>query len=77
MNFKFSVDELVVIASGLRSEYRRSCEFAMVARKKQSIASTVEAAREFLDIANYHDKRCAMCVKAYEKIMDRNIVEDL
>lgn len=77
MNFKFSADELVVIVSALREEYRKSCEFAMVARKKQSIASTVEVAREFLEIANYHDKRCGECVKLYDKILHRNLVEDL
>lgn len=77
MEFNFSIYELIVIAAGLRGEYRRSCECATVARKKQLTASTDEAAREFLDIAKYYDDRCAKCVKAYEKIMNKNIVEDL
>lgn len=77
MNFNFSVDELVVIVSALRQEYRRACECALVARRKQSTASTVEAAREFLDMANFCDERCAKCEDLYEKIVDRNILEDL
>lgn len=77
MDFKFSVDELIVVVAGLRGEYRKSCECATVARKKQLSASTDENAREFLDIAKYYDDRCEKCVKAYEKIMNRNIVEDL
>lgn len=77
MNFNFSVDELVVIVSALRQEYRRACECALVARQKQSTASNVEAAREFLDMANFYDERCAKCEDLYEKIVDRNILEDL
>lgn len=77
MDFNFSIDELIVIAAGLLGEYRRSCERATVARKKQLNASTDEAAREFLDIAKYYDDRCAKCAKTYEKIMNRKIVEDL
>lgn len=77
MDFKFSVDELVVIVSALRQEYRHSCECALIARRKQSTASTVDAAREFLDMANWYDERCAKCADVYEKIVDKNIVEDL
>ena len=77
MDFKFSVDELVVVVSALRQEYRHACECAMLARRKQSTASTVEAAREFLDMANFYDERCAKCKDLYEKIVDRNILEDL
>lgn len=77
MNFNFSIDELVVVVSALRQEYRRACECAIVARRKQSTASTVEAARDFLNMANCYDERCAKCEDLYEKIVDRNILEDL
>ena len=77
MDFEFHVDELVVIISALRQEYRRACECAIIARRKQSTASTVDAARDFLNMANYYDERCAKCEDLYKKIVDRNILEDL
>lgn len=77
MDFKFSVDELVVVVSALRQEYRRACECAIIARRKQDTASTVDATREFLEMANWYDERCAKCEDLYEKIVDRNILEDL
>lgn len=77
MNFDFSVDELVVVVSALRQEYRRNCECATVARRKQSAASTVDEARVFLDMANWYDERCAKCAEVYKKIIDHEIVEDL
>lgn len=77
MNFNFSIDELVVIVSALRQEYRRACECKLVASRKQSTAGTAEAVREFWDMANFCDERCAKCEDLYKKIVDRNIVEDL
>lgn len=77
MRFDFSVDELVVIISALRQEYRRACECATVARRKQSTASTVEAARDLLNMAKWYDERCSKCADVYRKIVDKNILEDL
>lgn len=77
MRFDFSVDELVVIVSALRTEYRRYCEGAIVARRKQSTACTADAARDFLKMANWYDERCAICEDLYKKIIDKNILEDL
>lgn len=77
MKFDFSVGELVVVVSALRQEYRRACECAIVARRKQSTASTIDAARDFLNMAKCYDERCAECEDLYKKIVDRNILEDL
>lgn len=77
MRFDFSVDELIVIVSALRMEYRRACECATVARRKQSTASSVEASRDFLNMAKWYDDRCSKCADVYRKIIDKNIVEDL
>jgi len=77
MKFDFSVDELVVVVSALRQEYCRACECATVARRKQSVASTVEESRAFLDMAKWYDERCSMCADVYRKIIDKNILEDL
>lgn len=77
MDFKFSVDELVVVVSALRQEYRRACECATVARRKQSTASTVDESRTFLDLAKWYDERCSKCADVYRKIVDKNILEDL
>lgn len=76
MRFNFSVDELVIIVSALRAEYRRCCEGAIIARK-WSVASTDETARDFLEMARSFDVRCAECTDLYKKIIDKNIVEDL
>ena len=77
MDFKFSVDELVTIASALRQDYRHCCECATVARRKQSTASSVEASRDFLNMAKWYDERCSKCADVYRKIVDKNILEDL
>lgn len=77
MKFEFSIDELIVIVSALRAEYRQSCEGAIVARRKQSTANGVDAAREFLEMSNWFDERCEKCADLYKKIIDKNIVEDL
>lgn len=77
MDFKFSVDELVVVVSALRLEYQRACEGATVARQNQSIASTDEVARDFANIAKWYDERCSKCADVYRKIIDKNIMEDL
>lgn len=77
MDFKFSVDELVVVISALRLEYKRACEGAIVARRKQSTASSVEASRYFLNMAKWYDERCSKCADIYRKIIDKNILEDL
>lgn len=76
-NFKFSVDELVVIVSALREEYRRVSACTILARRKQSAASTADAARDFLNMANWCDERCAKCEDLYKKIIDRDILEDM
>ena len=77
MDFKFSVDELVVVVSALRQEYRHACEYATVARRKQSTASSAEASRDFLNMAKWYDERCSKCADVYRKIIDKNILEDL
>ena len=77
MRFDFSVDELIVIVSALRLEYKRACEGAIVARRKQSTASSLEASRDFLNMAKWYDERCSKCADVYRKIIDKNIVEDL
>lgn len=77
MDFKFSVDELVVVVSALRQEYRCACECATVARRKQSTASTFDESRAFLDLAKWYDERCSKCADVYRKIIDKNILEDL
>lgn len=77
MKFEFSVDELVVVVSALRTEYRHNCEGAIIARRKQSAASTIDAASEFSEMAGWFDKRCETCADLYKKIIDKNIVEDL
>lgn len=77
MKFEFSIDELIVIVSALRMEYRRSCEGMIVARRKQSTASSIDAVRDFLEMANWYDERCEKCADLYKKIVDKNIVEDL
>lgn len=77
MDLNFSIDELIVIVSALRQEYRHACEGALLARHKQSTAKTADASREFLDMANFYDERCADCDDLYKKIVGKNIVEDL
>ena len=77
MDFKFSVDELVVVVSALRLEYQRACEGATVARQNQSTASTDEVARDFSNIAKWYDERCSKCADVYRKIVDKNMLEDL
>ena len=77
MDFKFSVDELVLIVSALRLEYKRACEGAIVARRKQSTASSVEASRDLSKMAKWYDERCSKCADIYRKIIDRNILEYL
>lgn len=77
MDFKFSVDEFVVVVSALRQEYRRACECAIIARRKQASASKADVALEFMDLANKYDERCAKCAEMYKKFIDRDILEDL
>lgn len=77
MDFKFSVDELVVVVSALRLEYQRACDGATVARRNQSTASTDEVARDFANIAKWYEDRCSKCADVYRKIIDKNILEDL
>ena len=77
MEFNFSVDELVVVVSALRLEYKRACEGAIVARRKQSTASSDEASCDFLNMAKWYDERCSKCEDIYRKIVDKNILEDL
>lgn len=77
MDFKFSVDELVLVVSALRLEYKRSCEGAIVARQKQLTASSAEASRDFSNMAKWYDERCSKCADIYRKIVDKNILEDL
>lgn len=77
MDLNFSIDELIVIVSALRQEYRHACEGAILARNKQSTARTVDASREFLDMAKFYDERCEKCDDLYKKIVDKSILEDL
>lgn len=77
MDFKFSVDELVVMISSFRDEYRYYCECANIARQKQLTASTDDSERVLSDIVKYYDKRCETYAGLYKKIIGRNIVEDL
>lgn len=77
MEFNFSVDELVVVVSALRLEYKRACEGAIVARRKQSTASSVEASRYFSNMEKWCDEHCSKCADVYRKIIDKTILEDL
>lgn len=77
MDFKFSVDELVVVVSALRLEYQRACDGATVARQNQSTASTDEVARDFANIAKWYEDLCSKCADVYRKIVNRNILEDM
>lgn len=77
MEFNFSVDELVVIISALRTEYRRCCEGAIIARRKSSVARTDDVLQDFLEMARGFDARCADCTDLYKKIINKDILEDL
>ena len=77
MKFNFSVNELVVILSALRGEYRRCLEGAEIARRKMSTASTIAVEREFSEIAVSYEERCTQCEFLYKRIVDKNIVEEL
>lgn len=76
MDFKFSVDELVVIVSALRTEYRRYLEGQTLAGRK-ACAATATNARELVSIRDDYRRLCILCAKLYRKIIDKDILEDL
>lgn len=77
MKFDFSVNELVVIVSALRAEYRRCLEGGEIAKRKMSTASTIAVERDFSVIAESFNERCTACEFLYKKIIDKDIREDL
>lgn len=76
MDFNFSVDELVVIVSALRTEYRRYLEEHALAGRK-AYAATPTNAMELVRIRDDYSRLCILCAKLYRKIIDKDILEDL
>lgn len=76
MDFNFSVDELVVIVSALRTEYRRYLEGWSLAGRKAYVATATNA-REFVRIRDDYRRLCILCAQLYKKIIDKDILEDL